>query len=371
MKVVEIISSCTPGGAEILVKDLAIKLSKEVEVEIWAIANAKNKNFEKFFLQDLKSHNVNTIILGKRPNKDRIKTIFKLRDEIKKGKPDIINSHLEYVTFYSIASLIGVNVPLIQTIHNTRISYPLLNKIFSNKFVCKYIAVSKKVKEILEKQLKIPSNKINLIYNGINLKRFSNIKSINQNSVYNILAVGRLEPQKDYKNLLLAFKELNILLQNNNVHIPFLNIIGMGKLKQDLIRLAYELKIEKKVNFLGVRDDIPNLLKKNDLYVLSSKWEGLSISLIEALASGIPIVATNVGSNNEIIDNNKNGLLVDPCKPKFLAEAIYRVILNKKLREKFSRNGINKAKVFSIEKCSKGYLNVYSNLLENDNYILK
>ena len=99
------------------------------------------------------------------------------------------------------------------------------------------------------------------------------------------------------------------------------------------------------VSFLGVRQDIPELLKESDIYVMSSEWEGLSISLIEALTSGIPIVATNAGSNNEVIENDVSGIIVPTKDPEALAEGIYNLIIDKDLRERLSKEAV-KDRVF-------------------------
>ena len=335
MKVIEIVSSFSPGGAEILVKDLAINLCKKVNIEVWALGRGKDKYFEKKYVEDLKRENVKTLIFCKKPHRNRVKIIIDLRKQILKYKPDIINTHLEHVNFFVVLATFGLNIPIVHTIHNTKIKYLWFIRFFLKYFIKMFVAISIKTKEVIQRQLNIPSNKISLILNGINLQKFNNLKRIEKEEVKNIIAIGRLSPQKDYPNLLMAYKKLASLLKDKCIYIPQLNIVGDGKLKGNLLKMSNKLNIEDKVNFLGIRNDIPQLLKNNDLYIMASRWEGFSISLIEAIASGIPVIATKVGSNDEIIDDKKSGLLVAPNKPEILAEAMYKVILNKELRVQF------------------------------------
>ena len=135
------------------------------------------------------------------------------------------------------------------------------------------------------------------------------------------------------------------------------------KLNDDLIALTADLGIKEAVNFLGIRDDIPKLLANHDIYVMSSKWEGLSISLLEAMASGLPIVATDVGSNEEVIDNRVDGLLVKPNDPKVLADNIVNLTKNPELRKTLSKNAKEKAEKFEVQKSAEEYLNLYRDLI--------
>src|SRR5699024_8251275 len=125
----------------------------------------------------------------------------------------------------------------------------------------------------------------------------------------------------------------------------------------------FSLNINNNVKFLGIREDISELLAKSDIYVMSSAWEGLSISLIEALASGIPIVATDAGSNNEIIENGVNGVIVPIKDSEALANSLYEVIINPKLRRKFTYNYRYRIKKFDIEKCALNHLDMYKEVI--------
>jgi len=363
VKVIQVISSFSPGGAEVLVKNLAIKLSKKIDVEVWAMAKSKDESFEKKYMQELEQYHVRMFQFNKEYLGNRIKIIFKLREKIRMSKPDIINTHLEYINIYTVMASLGLGIPIVHTVHNIKIKYAWIYRFFLKYFTRKFVAISVKIGNIIQEQLNLPPNKIRLIFNGINLQEYNGVKRKERGNVSHIIAVGRLLPQKDYPNLLGAYKKLVFLLSEQCIEPPQLNIVGDGRLKKDLMKMVDKLNITSKVNFLGIRTDIPHLLANSDLYIMASKWEGFSISLIEALASGIPIIATSVGSNGELIENNKNGVLVIPGRPDLLAKAMLELILNKELRRRFSKNGSDTAKKFSIEACTEGYLKLYFDLI--------
>lgn len=363
MRIIHIISSFSPGGAEIQVKNLAKEFSKNNQVEVWAIAKSIDGQFEKKYMHELKQHHVKMIRFNKKYHGNRIKIIFKLREQIKLSQPDIINTHLEYINLYTVMASLGLGIPIVHTVHNIKIQYEWIYRLFLKLFTKKFVAISVKVGNIIQKKLNLSPDRIRLIYNGIKLEEYQSIKRKEKEKVSQIIAIGRLVPQKDYPNLLKAYKELLFLLSRQSIEPPRLNIVGVGYLKNGLLKMAEQLNIVSSVNFLGIRTDIPHLLASSDLYVMASKWEGFSISLIEALASGIPVIATSVGSSNEMIKNNDNGVLVDSGRSDLLAKAMFKLVMNKELRIRLSKNGFNSAKKFNINKCAEGYLKLYLDVI--------
>ncbi len=133
------------------------------------------------------------------------------------------------------------------------------------------------------------------------------------------LAAGRLQPQKDYPTLLAAFGELSGLPVK-------LVIAGEGAERGALEARAQRLGLEKRVTFLGFREDVPDLLKAADALVLSSSWEGLPNVMMEALAAAKPVVATEVGGAAELLGGGRGGFLVPPRNPSALADAVKRLV---------------------------------------------
>ena len=103
-------------------------------------------------------------------------------------------------------------------------------------------------------------------------------------------------------------------------------LVGQGSLMEEVKKLASELKLEDKVRFLGVRRDVPYLMNAADAYVMSSAWEGMPMVLLEAGACGLPVVATDVGGNSEVVLNGKTGFIVPPCNSEALARTMEKMM---------------------------------------------
>jgi glycosyltransferase involved in cell wall biosynthesis len=137
-------------------------------------------------------------------------------------------------------------------------------------------------------------------------------------------------------------------------------IAGEGPLQDNLKRMSVDLGIERWVLFTGPRLDIPELLKLFDIYVLPSVSEGLPMVLLEAMAAGCPIIATEVGGVPKAVHHGENGSLVRPENPKALSSEIIRLLSNKDVRERYSENGVRLAREkFSAEAMTRSYEKLY------------
>jgi len=166
-----------------------------------------------------------------------------------------------------------------------------------------------------------------------------------------ILSTGRLAPEKGLEDLLEAASLLRRMGQSFRVVLA-----GDGPLRAQLERLAKDLGVSDHVTFLGYREDIPDLLAACDLVALPSLREGLSIALLEAMAAGKPVVATSIGSNVTVASQAEMALLVPPCDPQALAEAILRCGQDPALR---TRLGNNARHVFESRYTEQRMLNAY------------
>ncbi|MFO7296512.1 MAG: glycosyltransferase, partial [Clostridia bacterium] len=135
------------------------------------------------------------------------------------------------------------------------------------------------------------------------------------------LSVGRLVEAKDYPSLFHAFQK--VLRKNRNTRLM---IAGDGPLYSTLRNLAIKLEIDQYVLFMGIRDDIPRLMNAADAFVMSSEWEGMPLVLQEAASCALPIVATDVGGNSEVVIDEETGFLVPPKNPEALAQAMLKLM---------------------------------------------
>lgn len=164
-----------------------------------------------------------------------------------------------------------------------------------------------------------------------------------------LLACGRLTKQKDYPTLFQAF----LRLSGTDLR---LNILGDGDLRQSLEQLAQELGIADRVNFLGFQHDPFSHMRRADIFVLSSRWEGFGNVLVEAMAMGTPVVSTDCPHGPaEIIEDDKTGLLVPTENPEALAAALQRLIDNRDLRMRLGQAGQRHAQDFSAKRIGATY----------------
>jgi len=176
-----------------------------------------------------------------------------------------------------------------------------------------------------------------------------------------ILSVGRLATQKGLEYLLRAVRHIEVAL-----HRPFRIVLaGTGPLHDRLASDCRSLGIDRRVQFVGFRDDPGNLLVACDLVVLPSLWEGLSIALLEAMAAGKPIVATTIGSNKEVTRNAEAALLVPPRDPAALANALVTLANDPAMAKRLADNGHRVfLERYTEERMLRQYAQVYSELLD-------
>jgi len=253
-----------------------------------------------------------------------------------------------------IVSLRGSDVPF----HNPRFKildkflFKHLSKIIwrKAKFV---VANSEGLKKLARKTS--PKQKIGVVYNGIDTQEFKPLKNKKNSKTLKIIFIGRLAIIKGINYLLKALGSL----KNKDF---VLTLIGEGKEKENLKELAKDLKIEKQVKFLGPipHQKITKYYQENDLFILPSLNEGMSNTVLEAMACGLPIITTNVGGSKELINNN--GFVIPKANSKKLKEAIEKYLKNKNLIKNYSIQSRKIAEKMNWEKVSQKYLGIYKNV---------
>lgn len=295
----------------------------------------------------------------------------KLVSFIKEKKIDIIHAHGARVNLWgSFASLLTA-IPIISTEHsidlwrNSSRVFNLVDK-FSAKINKFRVGVSPAVCEMLRMN-GVASEKVLCIENGIDLERFNTSIDIQaKKAEFGILntekvigTVGRLVEQKGHKYLIDAFKEL----QSKAKDLRLL-IVGDGPLRKVLEEQTKRLAIDGKVIFAGQREDIPELLKVIDIFVLPSLTEGLPLALLEAMASEKPIVASNVSGIPYVLDDKLNGFLVPPKQHSMFAETMAYLIQNPDIAKKIASAAKCKAyEKYNAKDMIKQYQLLYNKLL--------
>jgi glycosyltransferase involved in cell wall biosynthesis len=273
---------------------------------------------------------------------------------IRKEKIEIIHTHLVHA---SIAGRIAGKLAGAKSIITTR-HYAYYDKVTSlinwierktAVFNDLFIVISNAVKEYMVIKEKYKPERITVIYNAVDLCLFDSQDQspIPKNSDFLIASVGRLHPSKGYDTLL---KSMPLVI--SEFPSAKLVIIGNGIQKEYLQRLCSDLGISEHVIFLGRKTpaEVIDFLRNIDLFVLSSKWEGFGLVLIEAMALGKPVVATNVGGISEIVENGTTGFLVPPAQPKELSTKIIQLLRDRPIAKRMGVMGRKKVELkFSIK----------------------
>jgi glycosyltransferase involved in cell wall biosynthesis len=297
--------------------------------------------------------------------------ILRLIKLINRYQPDIIHTHLFQPRFYTtVAHLFSKKSVLIAhkhnnvniKKHNVFIFLEMLSIIFNQKV----IAISQSVKQSLIKYEFVPEKKIDVIYNGIECHNF--YENINKSKILNekkiiIGTICRLERQKGLKYLLLAMKIILTKFPGAK-----LEIIGDGTLLNELQELSKKLGISNSVIFFGKFTDVKPFYKRMDVFVLPSLYEGFGIVLLEAMASGVPVIASNVDGIKEVVQDEINGILVLPKNPEAIAIALTRLIQNHQLYNQLVEEGLKRARVFDMHEHLMKLDNLYSSLLGAESY---
>lgn len=361
MKILNIITSLGSGGAENLIKEsLPIMKERGLEPEI-LLLSSKNNVFE----DELRSKGIIIHETGL-DNVYSPKQIFEIRKIM--DNYDLIHTHLfqpQYWTAFS-KMLSRSKVPMVTTEHSTNNRrrahkiFRVMDRIVYNKYD-KIICISKETKNELVKWQPSIGSKATIIHNGIDLEKFDNakpykkeelIKNIKNNEKL-ILMVSRFSIQKDHETVVKAFE-----LLPDDYHIIF---VGDGDLKGQIISLTKELGISNRVHFLGYRNDVERIVKTVDIYVQSSHWEGFGIAALEAMASEIPVIASDVAGLSEVVDDG--GVLFPKGDHISLANEIKNIFSSKEKYNKIAKKCKEKSGKFSIDKMIDNYVKIYSELL--------
>ncbi|MEO6824503.1 MAG: TIGR03088 family PEP-CTERM/XrtA system glycosyltransferase [Nitrosospira sp.] len=321
--------------------------------------------------------NVEIIALNKREGKD-FRVYFNLFKMLRRLKPDIVHTrNLGTMEGQVIAAVAGARARVhgehgrdIFDLHGKNRKYNLL-RIAIRPFVDHFIAVSRDLESWLVNTVGATPHRINQIYNGVDSLRFhprsgENFKGGPQgfftDNVFVIGSVGRMASVKNYPGLIQAFLAL---LKEPAARERFrLLIVGEGSSRQECIDMLREAGAEALAWFPGERADIPELMSAMDLFVLPSLGEGISNTILEAMATGLPVVATNVGGNVELVKEGLTGILVPPGVPAAMTEAILQYYRNPDLVVKHGKAARQQIEAsFSMEAMTKGYLQVYDKAL--------
>lgn len=356
MKVILVIPTLELAGAEVMCKNLALELKKEnYDVVVLSLYNR-----ETALAKTIRENGIKVIFLDKTPGLD-ITMIGKLKKVFKIEKPDVVHTHLDSLKYSFVAAKLAKVPQCVHTVHNlaekeadkyTRVIYRFAFKM--GKVIP--VALSEEVQNSIMGVYGMDKKHIPVIYNGIDLDACIQKQSYANNPKIIFINVARFMYQKNHSMLINAYKELAEQADDTELWL-----VGKGQLLDEIRQQAERLHIASKVRFLGERTDVLELLNRADVFILPSLYEGMPMTIIEAMGTGLPIIATNVGGIPTMIEHDVDGYLVE-CDEEELVAAMKKMCSSKE-RERMGKKAAEIAtQRFSVKSMTEGYCQLYNEL---------
>jgi len=325
------------GGAQVHVRDLSLWLKSQGHEPV-VMSGFPGKVSDFLQHQEIEYVEIPDLQRAIHPVKD-LKATFQLFRTLKKLRPDILSCHSSKAGLLGRLAAVLAGVPVVFTAHGwaftegvpkqERKLYELIEK-FMAWFGDHIITVSEYDRALALKAKVGSPSKITAIHNGMPDRGAP--ARIEKLGPVRLMMVARVGPQKDHARLLRALwgcADLDWML----------DFVGGGD-DLDLRQLAQQLDIHDRVNFRGERDDVPDLMDKQaDIYLLISNWEGLPRSILEAMRSGLPVIASNVGGVAEAVLDGETGIVVPPGQDQALMAAVRSLIQDRQKQLDMGRKG--------------------------------
>ncbi|MCQ2267584.1 MAG: glycosyltransferase [Bacteroidaceae bacterium] len=355
MRILHVITSLRTGGAEKLMVDLLPRLHDfGHDVELCLFDGIRSPFYEELEKQGVKIHSFQTGGSVYNPLH-----IFRLISLIKQF--DVVHTHnTAPQLFVALAHIVSPKCFLFTTEHNTtNRRRNIKGLVYIDKWMYsqykKIICISDQAEANLRSYLHNSSDKICTVYNGVDIQKYMNAEPIFElrekyKDCHLGIMVAGFREQKDQKTLIRAYNCLP-----ENYHLLF---AGSGILEEECKQLTKKLGLASRIHFLGNRTDIPQLLHTADIVIMSSHYEGLSLSSIEGMACGKPFIASDVDGLREIVQGF--GILVPHEDEKTLANEIQKACTDMSYREKIISLCQEKTKSYDISLMAKNYNLLYT-----------
>lgn len=356
MKILQIIPYFCFGGAETLCENLSYALRNQGhDVVVVSLYNEHTP-----IARRVEAAGIKIRYLNKKLGLD-LSMVPKLRRIFREEKPDVVHTHLDVIKYATLAAKLAGVPKCVHTVHNLAEkeaegrAQKIINSTYFRLGWSTPVALSPEVAQSIGDFYGRDEKTIPIIGNGIDLSGCQVKEDYSLGNTVNILHVGRFHPQKNHPGLLRSFREL--LKTHENC---ILNLLGDGDTRKDMEALAQELGISEKVRFCGVQSNVYPYFHDADIFVLPSDYEGMPMTIIEAMATGLPIAATAVGGVPDMLTDGDSALLT-ACDEGAFTDAMARLIEDGALRERLGRQARADSVRFSAEEMARHYVEIYQN----------
>lgn len=358
------------AGAEVLVAETIRRLGARIEPVIFCIDEVGELGHR------MREEGVNVVAFHRRPGLD-VGIAWRMAAEIRARALDVVHAH-QYTPFFygSIAASLSRAQPrVIFTEHGRH--FPdvvspkrwIVNRVLFDRLADDVNAVCEFSARALRDKDGFVRRTIEVIPNGVDLRRYAAVDRTTSRVALGLDAerryvatIARFHPVKDHRTLLNGFAEVSRARPDVD-----LLLVGDGPLRPDLERLCGELSIADRVHFMGIRDDVASILRASDVFALTSVSEAASITLLEAMASELPVVVTAVGGNPEIVRDGTDGLLVPRRSSAGVTRALLRILGDAAMAAAMGRAGAERVRAkFTLDNTIGRYYKLYAGAVAAD-----
>ena len=354
-RVMIVVHGLETGGAEMMVLHLARELSRAGHPVRVVSLHGDDTDVAGL----MRRAGVDVVALNKAGGPDP-RTVLRLRAQMRDFSPAVVHTHLPVLEYVLPAvRLYGRRVKVIHTVHNIareetrhRVLREVNRRAFSHGVVP--VALNEEVRSSICREYALPPSAVPVVGNGIDLDAFRGPQRRGPRGAgARLLCVARLAPAKNHTLLLRTVARLR-----ESGRDVSLTLVGDGPLRGALEERARELGISERVRFAGRRTDTAAFYRDCDLFVLLSDYEGMPMSIIEAMASGLPVVATRAGGVAELVDDGVNGALVE-ADAAAAAGAIAAICDDPALYARLSAGAVRTSSHYSAEAMMEKYVDLY------------
>ena len=365
MKIIYLLASLGSGGAERVVSLLANKMCVDGH-DIQIVCLKYNDVY--YTLHD----NIKVVAATEHAS-NRIMELFWLRKYILKEKPDVVIPFTEGVYCFTILALLGTGIPIIASERLDPTAMSPTRKLLK-RLLLPYadwlVVQTQSIKEYFPPKIQM---KTSIIYNPVREEVFSLPRTSSltptpspkgegsikcEEKLNRIISVARLYPQKNQKMMIEAFAKIA-----DNFPEWQLVIYGEGPLRSSLELLVKSIQLEGRVLLPGRTEHVIEELRKSKIFCLSSDYEGMSNSMIEAICVGLPIVTTNVSGVSELVNDNKNGYVVECGDATHMSESLKKMMQDEALMKAYSYNSYKKRDTFRLSSIVEKWLSLVDDVI--------
>ena len=355
MKILQVIPYFCFGGAETMCENLTYALTNLGHtVTVVSLYNERTP-----IARRMEQAGVRIVYLDKKLGLD-LSMVPKLVKIMRQEQPDVVHTHLDVIKYAVAAAKLGGIKRCIHTVHNVAHEeaegrlQKIINTIYFELGWSVPVALSPEVRKTIVSFYGLKEDRVPMIYNGVDLDKCLAKTGYGLSEPAQLLHIGRFNHQKNHKGLLEAFRGILETYPN-----CILNLLGDGELQEETENYASQLGIREKVIFHGSQTDVHPYLHSADLFLLPSRFEGMPMTIIEAMGTGLPIVASAVGGVPDMLEDGRSGMLVS-CEPEQVAKAVLKLLEQEDLRKTLGTNALLDCQKFSAEHMARCYVDVYT-----------